>query len=227
MTFPNIQIKDIEIRYLDLVEYDYEQNFAMKYLPLELTAASEVRKKQYLALRHLALSSPMLKGCKELLKNGDQGPLWPAHVIGSFSHSKSMALCALASRLKYEAIGVDIELIVTQKKFEVIKRSILRESEMKMLDQFQDKRGLILATLFFSAKEALYKMLNPLVKVYINFHEAYILEVDQEKKLFTIVLESQKEELKNYNGHYKGLYDLDRGHVMSILYQEKNSVQKM
>ena len=99
----------------------------------------------------------------------DRSPIWPDACIGSISHTPTLALAAVAHHDALRGVGVDLEegdRVVPQlhgKLFTAWERTTY---------ELDDPRC---SGLLFSAKEAAYKAVNPLVGQFIGFQE---VEVD-------------------------------------------------
>ena len=95
-------------------------------------------------------------------------PVWPAAVVGSLAHEATIAVAAVASRDRFASVGVDIEpagpldadlldIVATERERQSIERDPLR--------------GRVL----FSVKEAVYKAVYPLDRMFLDHHD---VEVD-------------------------------------------------
>ncbi|MCB1922390.1 MAG: 4'-phosphopantetheinyl transferase superfamily protein [Gammaproteobacteria bacterium] len=93
-------------------------------------------------------------------------PVWPAGLVGSLAHSDTIAAAALANRRDIAALGIDIE--TAHRLTADLHTSVLTVRELRRCAQVD-------ATLFFSAKEACYKLLNPLTGTFVEFPE---IEID-------------------------------------------------
>lgn len=98
-------------------------------------------------------------------------PLWPCGVVGSISHCSTMAVAMIASNSRYRALGVDVETIIGSDVASEIQQSICHHDELNRLENFILCRARSL-TMLFSAKEALYKALFPLIGKFKDFHSA-------------------------------------------------------
>ena len=102
----------------------------------------------------------------EILPDSNRQPVWPNGIVGSITHTRDYAVVALARRLHYLSIGIDLE-----KKNRIepeIVSSILTERE-------QSEYSTIDPTLVFSAKEAVYKLIFPLTDRQLDFLDVEIL----------------------------------------------------
>lgn len=100
------------------------------------------------------------------LGTGDAGePLWPPGLIGSLTHTKELAIAAVAPAQDYQLIGIDLE----DRRRELppsVRDRICREAEKTWVNEGEDRLLMI-----FSAKESLYKALYPLLKRRFWFHD--------------------------------------------------------
>lgn len=95
-------------------------------------------------------------------------PIWPAGVVGSLAHDDTVAVAAVGLRRQFASIGIDVEraaalpvdmleLVVTPRERRMIGEDLSR------------------AKLLFAAKEAVYKAVYPLDRVFLEFGD---IEVD-------------------------------------------------
>ncbi|MBT4791339.1 MAG: 4'-phosphopantetheinyl transferase superfamily protein [Halobacteriovoraceae bacterium] len=130
-------------------------------------------------------------------------PVFPTGIKGSISHSKDFVISVVSEDQSIRSLGIDIERCVDEKRMDVIKKMALTDEEISYLDGYQGDK-LRLATIIFSAKETLFKLLNPLCETYINFHEGIFSNFDEKKQQFEIRLVSDKPKLKTLLGVYSG-----------------------
>ncbi len=102
-------------------------------------------------------------------------PLLPAGARGSISHKESLAV-ALAARAEVDEgawrLGIDIERVAPG-KLDISKR-VLRPEELAFLPPPGDPRRTEELAFAFSAKEAIYKALDPFVARYVSFQEVAV-----------------------------------------------------
>ncbi len=91
-----------------------------------------------------------------LLRDPHGSPCWPAHAVGSISHSPSKAVAVAAQRTHARAIGVDIESLERDIGLDTLAR-VFAEAETRWLAQQPAADRTRLAYAVFSAREALYK----------------------------------------------------------------------
>ncbi|MDF1798883.1 MAG: 4'-phosphopantetheinyl transferase superfamily protein [Planctomycetota bacterium] len=113
-------------------------------------------------------AGPALAPAAPLLVAEDRGPLWPAGVVGSISHTKGLCVVALARTSDHPRLGLDVE--VTAPLPDKLWPSILTVSERARI-QGLGARGPLLSKLHFSGKEAVYKWLSRDEKRVVAFEE--------------------------------------------------------
>lgn len=103
----------------------------------------------------------------------DREPLWPAGLVGSISHAGHHAAAAVGRAGDLRSIGVDIEPAVPLPA--EILDTVCRPEEIERLREHGPAAvHLPRATLVFSAKEAAYKALWPLLGRFLEFHDLEI-----------------------------------------------------
>ena len=101
-------------------------------------------------------------------KGAGGAPIWPAGVVGSLAHDDEVAVAAVGLQRDFASIGIDVEpagalpadmlaLVATPR-------------ERRMIDDDPVK-----AKLLFAAKEAVYKAVYPLDRVFLEFGD---IEID-------------------------------------------------
>jgi enterobactin synthetase component D len=99
-------------------------------------------------------------------------PLVPREALGSISHKHTLAV-ALAVRAEPElALGVDLELDAPLRVD--ISRRVLTPGELRALEPFDGAQRNHEVLLRLSAKEAIYKALDPFVSRYVSFQEVEV-----------------------------------------------------
>lgn len=152
------------------------------------------RRKEFLAGRLCAYRSLLAMGVVSgfPLAARDRLPVWPSGVLGSISHCTSIAVAMVAPTSRFHALGVDVESLISPSTVADIQRSVGSDSELICLAGAIPCRARAL-TLLFSAKEALYKALYPLVLQFKDFHAAEIVDCEA-KSLVLRLTEDWSEE---------------------------------
>lgn len=94
-------------------------------------------------------------------------PLWSSEVVGSITHTDQLALSVVGWRRDYAGLGVDLEALCPGMS-ERAARLVCTPQERTWLE----RRSAEWRTRIFSAKEAVFKALNPLEGVYLGFGDA-------------------------------------------------------
>ncbi len=93
-------------------------------------------------------------------------PVWPHGVCGTIAHSREYAVAVVGCCRRVIGIGVDLEL--EHRVDERVARRVLNERERGQLPEESWR------TAVFSAKEAVYKAVNPAVGEFLEFQDVEI-----------------------------------------------------
>ena len=105
----------------------------------------------------------------EAVASDDRGaPVLPAGVAGSITHKERLAAALVAFETR-ACLGVDVEIDVAR-PLDIASR-VLRDAELDELDGLDAAERAREVLLRFSAKEAIYKALDPFVRRYVEFKE--------------------------------------------------------
>jgi 4'-phosphopantetheinyl transferase EntD len=103
------------------------------------------------------------------LPRGTSGvPVWPAGVIGSLAHDDQVAVAAVGMLRDFHAVGIDVEPAVALPPEMLALVATPQELRRIADDPLRGK-------LLFAAKEAVYKAVYPLDRVFLEFRD---IEVD-------------------------------------------------
>jgi enterobactin synthetase component D len=165
------------------VDRDAQLSVALAALPeaerRHLETLPEVRRASWaggrIALRAALTDLGIGAGAVPILSTPRGAPVLPAGARGSISHKDSLAV-ALAARAEVDAgawrLGIDIERVAPS-KLDISKR-VLRPDELAFLPPPEDPRRIEELAFAFSAKEAIYKALDPFVARYVSFQEVAV-----------------------------------------------------
>ena len=109
----------------------------------------------------------------------ERRPMWPEHVAGSIAHSRTIAVSAVSSRERHRGLGIDV--IPVTAVSEKTGARVLSENELRWVRELGPGEW---RTAVFSAKEAIYKAVNPLVGEFLGFNEVEVA-VDEMQLSFT------------------------------------------
>jgi enterobactin synthetase component D len=152
-------------------------------LPAQLDRAVESRRIEFLAGRLAAREALSAAGCdKPAALPIAQGrwPEWPKGFTGSIAHSHGLAWAAAGPTggpRAVRAVGIDLERILEDDRAARLAPAILSEAEQSRNEVATLGWGPYVS-LLFSAKEALYKCLNPLFGVEFDFHDLEAGSID-------------------------------------------------
>ncbi len=155
------------------------------YFPAELDRAFLKRKAEFFAGRYCAKHSLLaLDGTIADVHIGPQRcPIWPAHVVGSISHSGNQAIAVTALKQNFRGLGIDIQYEIDAKTYTAIKNQILFGNEHEVIFSGSELDIRVLFTIAFSAKESFFKAAFAEVGWYFDFSAVSIKSIDQEGKI--------------------------------------------
>jgi enterobactin synthetase component D len=181
-----------------------EQDYAY-CLPVVLKDVAQVRKQEFIAGRYCAIQAAKKIGLtiESLPSAKTREPIWPAGMTGSISHSKQMAISCISNNSDYLSLGIDAEELMKPEVATEVAATIATQGELDFLATLDSSLGL---TVLFSAKEALYKALFPLVRTFIDFKEVKLTSLDLTQGTFELELISSNLSLVKYLGRYMGSF---------------------
>jgi len=103
-----------------------------------------------------------------VLRGASGEPIWPAGITGSLAHDDRAAVAAVGRLGEFDSIGIDIEPAMPLPSETL--SLVATPQELRRLGD-DPLRGKVL----FAAKEAVYKAVYPLDRIFLEFHE---IEVD-------------------------------------------------
>ena len=143
-------------------------------IPDSLTNSSAKRRREFIAGRLCANRAVARLGSEQAVGMGsDRLPIWPEGIVGSISHSDSLA-CAVACKAGHcRSIGIDTEPIVAKQTANEIAELVFRDEEEKLLRSIA-KTTEELLTITFSVKESVYKCLFPIYEIPFDFQDVQL-----------------------------------------------------
>jgi 4'-phosphopantetheinyl transferase EntD len=101
-------------------------------------------------------------------KSASGAPIWPEGLVGSMAHDERVAVAAVGMARDFAAIGIDVEPAVA-----------LPPDMLGLVATPRERRAIandpLRAKLLFAAKEAVYKAVYPLDRLFLEFHD---IEID-------------------------------------------------
>jgi 4'-phosphopantetheinyl transferase EntD len=142
---------------------------------LALGRAVGKRRREFVTGRACARQALMRLGSHpSSVPSGPRGaPVWPQGVVGSITHCRGYVACAVASREILAAVGIDAE------PHEPLNRGILPDivapaENRRVSDLSAAWPDVHWDSVWFSAKEAVYKAWFPLTGRWLGFHDAEV-----------------------------------------------------
>lgn len=129
-------------------------------------------------------------------------PIWPDGIVGSITHSRRYAIAVVCRCPDLAGVGVDLEL--AGRVTENIAASVMTEAER---DVSQGDWPPSADTATFSAKEAVFKAVNPIVGLMVGFKEVEICWLPMERA-FTATYVG--------GNHENAIIDRGRGKVFAL-----------
>lgn len=147
---------------------DYTQSFTGRQMA-PLAKAVAKRRNEFSTGRLFAMKAQHSLGLSPQFveRAENRSPRWPSGLVGSISHTDSLALVVLMSGSEYLGLGVDLEQ--ASKVTHSISRMVLTAEERGALSDLSWIRSP--EAVIFSGKEAVYKAVNPLIGQMIGVDE--------------------------------------------------------
>ncbi|TCI03702.1 4'-phosphopantetheinyl transferase superfamily protein [Corallincola luteus] len=185
---------------------------AMPQEELAIKNSVPKRKREFRAGRHTARAAlkPLGFTSDVVIPMGiNRQPIWPDGITGSISHTSNLCVAACARTSHYLSVGVDAEM--NKPLTTAVASLTLTPAEQAMLEQYPDLPN----TLFFSAKEAIFKAAYPYIKQYFNFQQAE-LTLDRSQQRFTASLDEQIAALLPPHCCWQGHYRINKSHIVTL-----------
>lgn len=159
------------------------------------------REEEFLAGRYCALMALKKYGLDTnyLETSADDIPVFPKGFSGSISHTKEFAISFVSDY--YQLLGVDLEIIMTQKRAIKLAPAFLSSDEMALISENFN----FYSTIIFSCKESIYKALFPLVGEYFGFKRAQCIKIKTDSVSFSLSFDKHKHLDGNYQCQYQVL----------------------
>ncbi|MCV9389355.1 4'-phosphopantetheinyl transferase family protein [Reichenbachiella ulvae] len=129
-------------------------------------------------LEHFGADAP-------ILKDQEGAPIWPEGYSGSISHTNGMAGAMVTKNVWIRSVGLDLERIgrITRELWQLL----FTPREINQLNQCYPEKADFLSTLFFSIKEAFYKMQFAISRQFMGFHDCEIVYTKEKCHLSPLV----------------------------------------
>ena len=218
MTFYPIQGPDLKIpkTSLVIVRFSMDTTPSNETLPERLHTASPAKKVEFMAGRFCATRA--LRAChapSDQVGWLGKEPVWPSGFVGSITHTGNHAAAVVASRAHLQAIGLDAEHLYRGKNLTQSQQKVL-DAQEQVLIHAKNLDPAFGFSLFFSAKESLFKCLFPLVRTSFGFSAAQITELDVDEHSFQICLLKDLDPFP-MNSKFSGTYDFHLGIIFTCI----------
>jgi enterobactin synthetase component D len=173
------------------------------------------RSSEFAAGRLCAAEALLDAGSRELTVGVgvNRTPNWPAGFVGSITHTRSLAWAAVGRAADFRSLGIDSEPVFDDTAMREAVPVALDAGEQRFV---QGEGGPTVASVIFSAKESLYKCLNPCVGVFFDFDDARVewIEVDGRAR-GSLVLRLQRDLADGFHVgmRFNARYAIASGHV--------------
>ena len=143
---------------------------AATLLPAErraLAGMNDQRCAEYSSGRRVARAALHRLGAPDsAVSQQGRAPVWPAGVVGSIAHSRSLALALVGCGQRFQGVGLDA--VLENRVSAGVAERVLSVKERSSVADESDY------TLLFSAKEAIYKATHPATGEYLGFRDVEI-----------------------------------------------------
>ena len=162
----------------------FEVSFGANLSPLfaaeepSIARAVEKRRWEFQAGRHCARRALADLGGAEtaIVAAPDRAPVWPNGFVGSITHTgadgQGYAAAVVARASEVRSLGLDAEL--AEPLAPELQERVLTRTEQAFLKTLDAGHSGLIATLFFSAKEAFYKCQYPLTQRFLGFQDVEV-----------------------------------------------------
>ncbi len=204
--------RQVTNRWDELIQAEQRIASAMKGPRIEEFSTARV-----MAHELMKVSSPLSSQTTEaILRDNDGCALWPGNFTGNISHTKNIcSVCIGKKRPDSHSVGIDIETL-GRLSLES-KRRISSPEEQKRVEAFADKRGLETRnayTLIFSAKEAFFKYQFPNTRLWLEFQDVEVTNIDEE----TLEVSAPKLDSVSLLSARKIFYQFTSAHVATAVW---------
>ena len=199
-------------------------DFASDLRPEESAAlgeVSDVRSLQFSSGRraaHRAIAQLQVED--RAIGRNERLPVWPPGTQGSISHSDTLAGAAIGPSETYLGIGID--LVPISAVSDKVAQRLLLEPELKWVREMGSGDW---RTALFSAKESVYKAVNPVVGEYLGFRDVTVSVVPDALEFFAATLESRESSEIVDAGH--GFIHRVEGHWLTVFVVRQKSAETM
>jgi len=146
-------------------------------------------------------------------------PIWPARMMGSISHTRTLAAAVTVLAEHRRGIGIDLELASEGNIVGAMGDIVVRDAELACL---RSARGAFdlhqLLVVVFSAKESFFKATYNVVREYFDFDAVEVVAIDMEVGSIKLVVRKNLCALLRAGDVHEARFAmLDNGHVLTMM----------
>jgi 4'-phosphopantetheinyl transferase EntD len=159
-------------------------------VPASIARSVQKRQAEFFFGRYCASMALAELGMRasEIAIGASREPVWPGAVIGSITHTGTVAAAIALPRGQHSGVGIDIEHIVGVDAQAALRSTVVNADEFAYLSSIAATLPLDLSlTIAFSAKESFFKAVFGHVRRHIGFDEVMVADLSPSDG--TIVLE--------------------------------------
>ncbi|MDH0099389.1 4'-phosphopantetheinyl transferase superfamily protein [Ectopseudomonas hydrolytica] len=145
----------------------------------------------------------------------DRAPQWPPGVAGSITHGDNWAAALVAPDTQWRALGMDVERLLPADRALRLQGEILTPAEVQRLQALDDEARAARISLTFSLKESLFKALYPLTLTRFYFHDAELLNLDEDSARLRLLIDLHAD--WRAGAELDGQFVLFEGKVLSLV----------
>lgn len=168
---------------------DFGRHRIDRPVPVERSVTSRQAEFLHGRLAARAGLAALNRGTEQVGIGDHREPLWPDGVVGSISHTRTVAAAAVLRRDRCACVGIDLAELVSDALEPSLLRLALNQQETALLREGQSRDAFRSAlTVAFSAKESLFKALFPAVGRYFGFDAAIVTAFAPEERAIRLAL---------------------------------------
>ncbi|MBE1162039.1 4'-phosphopantetheinyl transferase family protein [Dyella acidiphila] len=115
-------------------------------------------------------------------------PVWPSDVIGSITHTHSVAAAVAQRPGAYRGIGIDAEQLIDEPTCQSVASTVAGPQELDYLRALPELSWQAALTIVFSAKESFYKAVYANVGRIFDFSAVHVVKLDSARQRLTLML---------------------------------------
>ncbi len=160
----------------------------------ETAAMGAVRRAEFLAGRRFAraaiASCAPERGPARVPSGPERTPRWPDGIVGTITHTRTLAAAAVARAHEARGLGLVNEERMATPIARQVRDQVATVAELRIGQNGLSLDEASTLTLIFSAKEAVFKCLFPIVGRYFDYLEAALVEIDDLARVCTLAIET-------------------------------------